>query len=91
MNHFFRNRFNNTLKWNIFGFVMIAVGILLGLYVGGWVLFVGGIVQVIEAIKATPVEALGIAVGILRVVVAMAVGTLIAAAAGVFFGARFIR
>lgn len=90
MNHFFRNRFNNTLMWNIFGFVMIAVGILLGLYVGGWVLFVGGIVQVIEAIKATPVEALDIAVGILRVVAAMAVGTLIAAA-GVFFGARFIR
>lgn len=75
---------------NVLGLLIIIASVLFGVYVGGWVLFVGGIVQVIEAIKATPVEALGIAVGILRVVVAMAVGTLIAAA-GVFFGARFIR
>lgn len=90
MNHFSRNRSNNTLKWNIFGFVMMAIGILLGLYVGGWVLFVGGIVQVLEALQATPIEAVGVAVGILRVVVATAVGVLIAAA-GVFFGGSFIR
>lgn len=90
MNRFLRDRSNNTLKWNIFGFAMMAIGILLGVYVGGWVLFVGGIVQILEAFQATPIEAVGVAVGILRVVVATAVGVLIAAA-GVFFGASFIR
>ena len=58
------------------GLALMILAIPLGLYVGGWVMFVGGIVQVIEAIRATPVEAMGIALGALRVVCASAVGVL---------------
>ena len=50
----------------IIGLLIIVISVLGGLYVGGWIFFVGGIVEVIEAIKATPVEAVGIAVGILQ-------------------------
>jgi len=39
-------------------------------YLGGWVLFIGGIVSIVEAFKATPVSGLGIAFGLLRVLVA---------------------
>jgi hypothetical protein len=52
----------------------MVVGIALGLYAGLWWAFIGGIVQVIDAAKATPVEALGIALGVARVIFAAAIG-----------------
>lgn len=57
-----------------FGCLLILVGIALGLYVGLWLCFIGGIVQVVEAIKAEPVSAWGIAWGVLRIVLAGPVG-----------------
>lgn len=61
--------------WKIIvGVLLMFIGVILGLYVGGWVMFVGGIVQIIEAIKASPVEAMGVACGALRVVCAAFVG-----------------
>jgi hypothetical protein len=62
----------------LIGIILIFAGIALGLYVGVWLMFIGGVVQVIEAIKATPVEAMGIAVGALRVLAAGVVGVLTA-------------
>lgn len=47
--------------------ILIAVAsILLGIYLGVWVMFIGGIVQVVNSIN--PVNALGIAIGICKVV-----------------------
>ena len=57
--------------------VLICLGaIFLGVYLGGWILFIGGIVQVIEAIKIVPVDAMGIAVGIFKIWVSGLVGWL---------------
>lgn len=73
----------------IIGFIIIA-SIALGVYVGGWVMFIGGIVDVIEAAKATPVDALVIAVGLLKVVLASTVGTLLTLA-GVGLGGSIME
>ena len=73
----------------ILGLLIIVASVLGGLYVGGWIFFVGGIVEVIEAIKATPVEAIGVAVGILKVVLASTVGVLVAVL-GAMFGASLL-
>lgn len=54
----------------VVGLAMMLAGIALGVYVGLWWAFIGGIVQVIEAAKATPVEAIGIAWGIAKIVFA---------------------
>jgi hypothetical protein len=63
-----------TILYIIAGTLAIVTGIVLGLYLGLWVCFVGGIVSIIEAIKASPVDSLGIALGILRFMVAGLVG-----------------
>lgn len=39
-----------------------------------WWAFIGGIVQVVESVKADPVSAFGIAFGITRVIFATAIG-----------------
>jgi uncharacterized membrane protein len=53
---------------DIIGVVLIIGGIVLGVYVGVWVCFVGGIVDVIEQIRAENLEAVAIAWGIAKVV-----------------------
>ncbi len=59
----------------IVGLIMIIAGIALGLYVGLWLCFVGGIVQIINAIKSPEaVMAMNIVVGILRIVIASVAG-----------------
>lgn len=54
--------------------VCLAVG--LGLYFGLWVMFIGGIVQVVEALKDNPVSGVGVGIGIVRVIGAGFVGWL---------------
>jgi uncharacterized BrkB/YihY/UPF0761 family membrane protein len=56
------------------GCLLILLGIALGLYVGLWLLFIGGIVQIVEAVKADPVSSWGIAFGIVRIILAAPVG-----------------
>ena len=56
------------------GVALIVIGVAGGLYLGGWLCFIGGIVQVVEAIKAEPVSSWGIAIGLFRVVIAAFVG-----------------
>ena len=46
----------------------LVLGVLAGVYVGVFVMFIGGIVQLINAVKETPVPALDIAFGIARIV-----------------------
>ena len=52
------------------GLGLIALGILGGLYVGIWVMFIGGICQVIEQIRAEDMVALKVAIGVARVMFA---------------------
>lgn len=59
---------------NIFAVLIVIAGIIMGAYLGLWVCFVGGIIQIIEALKATPIQAMGVAFGLLRVISAGLVG-----------------
>ena len=55
---------------NFIGLLMIIAGIILGLYVGVVVCFVGGITQIIVAITTPPVLASPIAWGVAKIVFA---------------------
>lgn len=65
----------------ILGIILIIGGLALGLYVGVWWAFIGGIVSIIQAIQTPPVQAMTVALGILRILCASLLGT---AAGGVF-------
>jgi hypothetical protein len=62
-----------TLR-QVLGALLMVGSIGIGLYLGLWVCFVGGIVQIVEALKSTPIEAIGVALGLLRFFVASLVG-----------------
>lgn len=64
----------NKKTW--FGALLMIIGIILGAYVGGWWAFVGGVMQIIAALQVVPVSAVGIGVGLLKVVSAGALGIL---------------
>ncbi len=53
-------------------------GVILGLYVGVWVCFVGGIVDVIEQVTAENLEAVSVAWGIAKVFLSGLFGSLTA-------------
>ena len=59
----------------VIGILITILGIALGIYVGVWLMLVGGIVQIINSIN--PVNGLGIALGIVRIIFCE-VGALIA-------------
>ena len=61
----------------VMAILFCVAGILLGLYVGIWLCFIGGIVQIVEAAKANPVSSWGIAFGITRIIIASPVGWII--------------
>lgn len=55
-------------------YILVPLGIVIGIasvvgavYLGVWIMLVGGIVQVIEAAKLTPVDSAGIAIGVVKV------------------------
>lgn len=50
----------------IIGILIAIVGIALGIYIGVWLMFIGGITQIVNSIN--PVNGLGIAFGIARIV-----------------------
>lgn len=51
----------------ILGVLMVVAGIALGLYVGGYLMFICGIIQVVEAVRAESLDGVGLAWGIARV------------------------
>lgn len=51
----------------ITGLLLIIVGVLLGLYVGVWVSFIGGIVDVIHQIRAPELSTMALAWGIAKI------------------------
>ena len=66
----------NSTGWNVVGVILILAGIALGFYVGGYLMLLGGIVDVINAIKAPVTEAYPVAMGILKMLLSPIVGTL---------------
>ena len=61
----------------LIGALIILGGIALGLYAGLWIMFIGGIVQLVEAVKLTPINSIGVAFGIAKILLAWPVGWLI--------------
>lgn len=61
---------------NVIGVLMIIGGIVCGLYAGIWWAFVGGIVDIINEVKAQEIEAINVAIGIAKVLFAGAIGQL---------------
>jgi hypothetical protein len=49
------------------GLLLAIVGVFLGLYVGGWLCFIGGICDIINEIKADDLVALNVAIGAAKV------------------------
>lgn len=73
---------------NILGFLIIAVAICAALYLGLYVCFIGGIVMIIDQIKAPHTEALMVLLGFVRIFSASLVGWatfMLGGAAGGYF------
>lgn len=62
-----------------FGVVMMVAGIALGLYAGIWWAFIGGIVDVITEVRAEQLSAMGVAIGVAKVLFSGVIGWLSAA------------
>jgi len=62
----------------VLGLVLIIAGVLIGLYVGGYLMFIQGIIQIIEQVKAETMEASVVAWGLAKVVFASFIGWLAA-------------
>lgn len=65
----------------IAGLVMVVIGIAFGVWAGFWWAFVGGIVDIINAIRATEVSAVMVGVGVIKIFFATLIGW---AAASIF-------
>lgn len=61
------------------GIVLILLGILLSLYVGGYLLFAGGISQIIDTVKDVDIPGYFIIMGIAKIMLAFPIGVIIAA------------
>lgn len=60
------------------GLLMIVTGIIFGFYVGGWIFFIGGIVDLIAAVRGDVLVPMDVAIGVAKI--------FFAGAAGVFSG-----
>lgn len=64
---------------------LIVAGIVGGIYVGFWLCFIGGIVQIINEVKSADTNAMIVALGVAKIVFAGLAGGL-TAMAGIFTG-----
>lgn len=53
---------------NMIGVIMICTGIIFGAYLGIWVGFVGGIIQIVNAFQMDPISGMEIGIGVLRII-----------------------
>lgn len=60
----------------IYGIILIIIGIIVGLYIGLWVLFIGGIIQIVEAIRAEYFIPMDLGIGVVKMVLASTCGGL---------------
>jgi hypothetical protein len=58
----------------VLGVIIMMLGLAFGIYAGFWWAFIGGIIDVVNAVQATPVSGMGIAFGVAKVVFAWAIG-----------------
>ena len=56
----------------------MILGVVLGIYVGLWLLCIGGIVQIVNAVQMNPMDGFSIAIGILKFICSGGVGVAIA-------------
>ena len=63
------------------GILLMVVGVVFGIYAGLWWAFIGGMVDVISAIRAPELVAMNIAIGVAKVVFAGVIGGVSVAAA----------
>ena len=61
----------------LIGTLIILLSIVGALYLGGWVMFIGGIADIVDAIQKDPVEGVDIGVGILKIIFASFVGAVV--------------
>ena len=62
------------MKREVIGLALICLGLILGAWLGIRVMLIGGIIQLVEGIKAQPIVASGIAFGVTRILLSSAVG-----------------
>jgi hypothetical protein len=60
----------------LLGFLLILAGIALGIYIGFWAMFVGGIVGLVNIFKSGAIEAMPIALNIAKIIFASFVGVI---------------
>lgn len=70
---------------NIIAFIIAILGIIAGIYVGGWLMFIQPIIAACKAFDAGELTALIIGITVLKCLFATVVGCLIAAA-GCYLG-----
>jgi hypothetical protein len=59
-----------------FGVVLLVLSAVLGIYVGFWLMFIGGIVQFVNAVQMHPVPGMDIAIAVTRIIGAVFAGFL---------------
>jgi len=52
---------------NIIGLILMAAGACIGIYVGVWYCFIGGIVDIIESVRATDLSSMSVAIGFVKI------------------------
>lgn len=60
----------------LIGFLIIVVGVVFGLYMGLWVFFIGGVIDIIQQIRAEDLNVMATAWGIVKCMSAGFVGWL---------------
>lgn len=60
------------------GILLVIAGVAFGVYVGLWLCLIGGVVQIIQSVQGSSVDAWGVAFGIARVLCTGIAGTLTA-------------
>lgn len=63
----------------VLGGILVVTGVFLGLYVGIWWGFIGGIVDIINEFKSVETDAMNIAMGVAKIVFSNIFGWLAAA------------
>lgn len=58
----------------IFGIAMMVVGVVAGIYFGLWWAFIGGIIDIVNALKADDIVAFDVAIGLAKIVFASVIG-----------------
>lgn len=59
---------------DVIGFLLILCGMAVGLYVGVWLCLVGGIIDIVEQIRADEMCSTDLAIGVVKIICANLVG-----------------